>query len=130
MLFKHIGDLKRYAIRVFTNTHHTYVQLNKPLAALPLDQDGNIVKEDSEAFQEWMNEASSLTIGQVLLESFPNLFEDMINDDGTGTYIEASDENMEVISQGVPVDLNTQLYWMQMNLCYPDGFMYISFHFK
>ena len=37
---------------------------------------------------------------------------------------------MEIVSQGVAVDLNTQLYWMQMNLCYPDGFVYLSFHFK
>ena len=77
-----------------------------------------------------MEEASSLTIGQVLQESFPNLFDEMLNDDGTGLYVEATDEKMEVISQGVPVDLNTQLYWMQMNLCYPDGFLYISFHFR
>lgn len=25
LLFKHIGDLKRFAIRVMTNTHHTFV---------------------------------------------------------------------------------------------------------
>lgn len=51
LLFKHIGDLKRFAIRVLCNTHHTFVQLNKELPALPVDQDGNIiVAEDSEAF--------------------------------------------------------------------------------
>ena len=33
---------------------------------------------------------------------------------------------MEIVSQGVAVDLNTQLYWMQMNLCYPDGFVATS----
>ena len=29
LLFKHIGDLKRFAVRVLSNTHHTFVQLNK-----------------------------------------------------------------------------------------------------
>ena len=29
LLFKHIGDVQRYAIRVLSNTHHTFVQLNK-----------------------------------------------------------------------------------------------------
>jgi len=37
---------------------------------------------------------------------------------------------MEILTQGVPVDMNTQLYWMQMNMCYPDGFVYLSFHFR
>ena len=81
-----------------TNTHHTYVQLNKPAAPLPVDQDGNIVKEDSEEFTSWMEEASSLTIGQVLQENFPNLFDEVLNDDGTGTFIEVSDEKMEVLT--------------------------------
>ena len=48
-----------------------------------------------------MDEASNITIGQVLMESFPNLFDEMLNDEGTGTYIEITDERMEVISQGV-----------------------------
>ena len=129
LLFKHLGDLKRFAVRVLTNTHHTYVQLNKQLDPLPMDQDGNIVKEESEAFSEWMEEASNITIGQVLYESFPALFDEMLNDAGTGTYVEVINPKMEVLTQGVPIDLNTQLYWMQMNLCYPDGFLYISFHY-
>ena len=64
LLFKHIGDLKRFAIRVLSNTHHTFVQLNKQLPQLPIDQDGNIiVTEDSEAYQKWHEESSSITIG-------------------------------------------------------------------
>ena len=131
LLFKHIGDLKRFAIRVLTNTHHTFVQLNKALPALPLDQDGNIiVAEDSEAFQAWHEEASSITIGSVLVESFPALFDETLNDDADGCSIEVKNPKMEVLTHGVAVDLNTQLYWMQMNMCYPDGFIYLSFHFK
>ena len=44
--------------------------------------------------------------------------------------IEVIKENMEVLSHGLPVDLTTPMYWMQLNLCYPDGFCYLSFHFK
>ena len=108
ILFKHIGDLKRFAIRVLTNSHHTFVQLNKQLPALPVDQDGNIiVAEDSDAFQNWHEEASSITIGQVLSESFPALFMEELNDAGDGCTIEPADPRMEVVTQGVAVDLNT-----------------------
>ena len=113
LLFKHIGDLKRFAIRVLSNTHHTYVQLNKSLPELPVDQDGNIiVAEDSEAFQRWNEEASSITIGQVLNDSFPNLFESMLDDEGEDCTIQPANPNMEVLTQGVPIDLTTQLYWL------------------
>lgn len=96
-----------------------------------MDQDGNlIVAEDSEAYQKWHEEASSITVGQVLSESFPNLFEEVMNDDCEGCSIEPTNPKMEVLTHGVAVDMNTQLYWMQMNLCYPDGFIYLSFHFK
>jgi len=51
LIFKHIGDVKRYAIRCFTNTHHTFVQMNKSHPKLPVDSDGNlIVTEDNEAY--------------------------------------------------------------------------------
>ena len=66
----------------------------------------------------------------MLSESFPNLFEDSLNDAGDGTTIEPVNPRMEVLTQGIAVDLNTQAYWMQMNLCYPDGFVYLSFHFN
>ena len=44
--------------------------------------------------------------------------------------IEASNPTMEVLTHGVKVDLSTSMYWMQLNLSYPDGFVYLSFHFK
>ena len=70
-----------------------------------------------------------MTIGQALMDSFPKLFEEAIGDDGNEV-VEMCDPKMELLTQGVPIDLKTQLYWMQMNLCYPDGFLYISFHFR
>ena len=128
-LFKHIGDLKRYAIRVLSNTHHTFVQLNKTLPALPVDQDGNIVDENSEQFKKWYEEAASLSIGQLLIDSFPKLFDETIQEDSATLVVEPTNPNMEVLTQGVKVDMSTQVYWMQMNLSYPDGFVYLSFHF-
>ena len=89
-----------------------------------------MIAEDNEAYQSWHEEASSITIGQVLSESFPNLFEEVLNDDGDNCSIEPINPKLEVLTHGVAVDMNTQLYWMQMNLCYPDGFIYLSFHFK
>lgn len=44
--------------------------------------------------------------------------------------IAPTNPNMEVLTHGVKVDLNTSMYWMQLNLSYPDGFIYLSFHFK
>ena len=44
--------------------------------------------EDSEAYQKWHEDASSITIGQVLAESFPNLFDETLNDAGDGCTIE------------------------------------------
>ena len=65
-----------------------------------------------------------------MLSSFPNLFDETLDDDGLNCTIEASNPRMEVVTHGLAVDLNTQLYWMQINLCYPDGFIYLSFHVK
>jgi len=50
-LVKHIADLKRYAIRVSTNTHHTFVQLDKKLPQKPLTSEGEAVDETSEEFK-------------------------------------------------------------------------------
>ena len=85
LLFKHIGDLKRYAIRVLANTHHTFVQLDHKLSALPVDNEGNIVDEGTDAFANWHDEESQVTVGQVLARCFPELFSPCLNDDGEET---------------------------------------------
>ena len=97
-LFKHIGDLKRYAIRVLCNNHHTFVTLNEPLETLPLDSEGKLVTEDSAAFKAWHEKMLAVTIGDLLLKHFPSLFEVAINDDGDGSCIEPSNNQMEVIT--------------------------------
>lgn len=124
---KHIADFRRYAIRVLSNTHHTYVQLNKTLTDKPVSTEG-AVEESSQEFSKWLEQEESITIGQVLIESFPKLFvHDMGEDDEM--VITPVNPLMEVLTHGVKVDLNTSVYWMQLNLSYPDGFIYLSFHF-
>lgn len=97
-LFKHIGDLKRYAVRVLCNNHHTFVTLNEPLDPLPFDSEGKTVTEDSEQFKVWREKMLGVTIGDLLLKHFPSLFDVAINDDGDGQSIEASNSSMEIIT--------------------------------
>ena len=70
---------------------------------------------------------ASLTLGDVLVETFPRLFESVLNDNGD---LEIQKKrNFEIIVQGVDADMNTPLYWMQLNMSYLDNFLYICFHF-
>lgn len=59
-------------------------------------------------------------------DQFPALFAQ----DPETEAIEVVKSEMEVVCQGVPVQLETPVYWLQLNMCYPDGFLYISFHFN
>jgi hypothetical protein len=124
---KHIADFRRYAIRVLSNTHHTFVQLNKTLTDKPVSTEGS-VEELSPEFQKWLEAEESITLGQVLIEAFPKLFvHDMGEDDEM--VVAPANPAMEVLTHGVKVDMNTSVYWMQLNLSYPDGFIYLSFHY-
>lgn len=104
------------------------MQLNRGLSEKPVSKEG-LVEEDSAEFKQWLEKEESVTIGQILHESFPKLFCHEMDDNGD-MVIEASNPNMEVLTHGVKVDLNTSMYWMQLNLSYPDGFVYLSFHFR
>lgn len=113
---------------MLSNTHHTFVQLNKALSEKPVSQEG-AVEEFSPEFQKWHESEDSVTIGQILIDSFPKLFlHEMSEDDEM--VIAPANPGLEVLTHGVKVDLNTSIYWMQLNLSYPDGFIYLSFHFK
>ncbi len=72
--------MKKYAIRVFTNRHHTYVQPNIEVHK----QEDRKTEEGSQLATEEVvqSEATSLTLGDVLVESFPRLFESVLNDHG------------------------------------------------
>ena len=85
---KPIANLKKYAIKVFTNIHHTYLQ---PVA----DATGSNLEQ---------------TIGDVLEEVFPKLFEKVLNDNGDLEILKKRD--FEVITHGVEIDVNTPVYWL------------------
>jgi hypothetical protein len=69
--------LKKYAIRVFCNKHHTYVQPNVDVVQ-PRKTEGG-----EEENQEILSE---VTLGDVMVETFPRLFERVINDNGDIEY--------------------------------------------
>lgn len=102
--------MKKYAIRVLSNTHHTFVQLNKSLTDKPVTSEG-AVEEASNDFQKWLEAEETATIGDVLKDAFPKLFNHEMDDDGE-MVITASNPNMEVLTHGVKVDLSTTVYWM------------------
>lgn len=69
-----------------------------------------------------------LTIGELLSETFPRLFETALNDNGELEIRKKRD--FELLIHGVEVDMNTPIYWMQMNMAYLDNFIYLSMHFR
>lgn len=63
----------------------------------------------------------------MLLQTFPRLFEEVLGDNGE---LEITKKRpFEIIVQGVEADLNTPLYWLQLNMSYLDNFLYVCFHF-
>lgn len=117
---KNITDVKKYAIRVFCNKHHTYMQPNIEVAKPAQDTQGEEASLTSEV--------SPLTLGEMLADTFPRLFDRVLTDKGD---IEIQKmRQVEVVVQGVEADLGTPLYWMQLNLGCLDNFLYVSLHFN
>ena len=52
-LLRPIADFKRYAIRVLSNLHHTYVQIDRKVPEKPLTAEGNSMAEIDPQFKEW-----------------------------------------------------------------------------
>jgi hypothetical protein len=44
-ILRPIADFKRFAIRIFTNVHHTYIQLDRKVPDKPIAADGNNLAE-------------------------------------------------------------------------------------
>jgi len=55
-LLRPIADFKRFAIRVFTNMHHTYVQLDQRIKDKPISEQGETVPESDPQFKTWEQE--------------------------------------------------------------------------
>ncbi len=70
-----------------------------------------------------------MTLGEVLCEAFPRLFEMSATEDGEVEVVKKR-PGTEVIIQGVEADLSTPIYWLQLNMSYLDNFLYISLHFN
>jgi hypothetical protein len=99
-----ISEFKKYAIRILSNRHHTYVQANIDV------QRGEEVKEGGALDEQQMQQMAQVSLGDVLLETFPRLFESQIAESGELEI--AKNKQFEVIIQGVEADLNTPLYWL------------------
>ncbi len=67
-LLRPIADFKRFAIRVLTNVHHTYIQLDRKVPDKPFNSEGTNLQETDQLFIDWQTEQLGLTIGQVLLD--------------------------------------------------------------
>ena len=109
---KHIAEMKKFALRLFSNRHHTYVQPNLE------------IKQAAEGIED----PTTITIGDILESTFPRLFEKGLSDNGDLELLKKRD--FDIVVQGVEVDLATPIYWMQLNMSYLDNFLYICLHFN
>lgn len=108
---KHIADMKKYAIRVLSNRYTNFVQ---PAFEIEAHETGD--------FEKWEQDHYSITIGEFLAKSFPNLFK-------TEEAAQIKQlKHFDIICHGLKVDLQTPLYWLQLNMSYLDNFVYLSFH--
>jgi hypothetical protein len=73
-------------------------------------QRGEEVKEGGALDEQQMQHMPQVSLGDVLLETFPRLFESQIAESGELEI--AKKKQFEVIIQGVEADLNTPLYWL------------------
>jgi hypothetical protein len=106
--------MKKYAIRIFSNMYTNFVQ---PGFEIPMDNTND--------FDKWEQDNYDVTIGDLLVKSFPNLFSAESNDQGK---IVKQKKQFEIVCHGLKIDLKTPLYWIQLNMSYLDNFVYLSFH--
>ena len=138
--------MKKYAIRDYSNEFSRFVQpcyeipqftggQNDPDAGNNLDS-----REAKQAFEKWEQEQYDITLGEFLLRAFPSLFGrvfDVSNEDQDSSeeaktldthYTVKKNKRFDIICHGLSIDLNTPLYWLQLNMGYLDNFIYLSFH--
>lgn len=133
LLDKHIADMKKYAIKIYSNVYQSYVQPNFEINQYHDDsaEQSGISKEEVQQTQKficWEQENYDITLGQLLSSSFPNLFELQRSDSSLvdDTYIVKKE--MQIICHGLKIDLDTPMYWLQLNMSYLDNFLYLSLH--
>lgn len=120
--------MKKFAVKVFSNVYQNYVLPNLEIKQFFDEkfQNGEVDKEavqETESFINWEQQSYNVTVGDYLLKAFPNLFEwDFESEQAVCR------KKMQIISHGMIIDLNTPMYWLQLNLSYLDNFVYLSFH--
>jgi len=72
---KHLADLKKYAVRIYSNKYANFVQPNFEVE--PPTNDGD---DDQRKFQEWEQKNYDVTIGDLLEKAFPNLFKQLVDE--------------------------------------------------
>ena len=75
---KHIADMKKYAIRIFSNVYQNYVLPNFEIDQYQDETNQFENKEDyvySPKFTAWEQSSYDITLGSLLQKAFPGLFE-------------------------------------------------------
>ena len=143
---KHVADMKKYAIRVYSNRYNRFVQASYQIPMFEESGEDQSrmspeqQKEYKQKFNKWEQQQYDVTIGEFLLQAFPNLFQSAYDLTGEEAAKEYEDEvpdmqhivkkkkRFDVICHGLKIDLNTPIYWLQLNMGYLDNFVYLSFH--
>ena len=126
---KHIADMKKFAVKVFSNVHQNYVLPNFEIKQYFDEKSGGVENLDKEAVQQtkgfiaWEQQTYDMSVGDYLHRAFPTLFQlDLESENLQPT------KNFKIICHGLIIDLKTPLYWLQLNMSYLDNFLYLSFH--
>lgn len=80
---KHIADMRKYAIRIYSNVYSNFVQPNYEIVMFDGTEEEQF-EEGNQKFQAWEQSNYDLTLGDFLLKSFPSLFEFELDDDDDG----------------------------------------------
>lgn len=75
----------------------------------------------SDKFIDWEQQAYNVTIGDLLSQALPRIFE---QENGKTV----AKRKISVLSHGLKIELETPLYWLQLNMGYLDNFVYLSLH--
>ncbi len=75
-----ITEFKKYAVRIFSNRFHTYVQPNIDVHRVGGQEEQK--GESSTLDDSVLTQASQVTLGEIMVETFPRLFDSQISESG------------------------------------------------
>ena len=82
-------------------------------------------EEYRQNFAQWEQDQYDVTIGELLLKTFPSLF---TSRQQGGVKVVGRSKSFTILCHGMVLDLATPLYWLQLNMSYMDNFIYISLY--